>query len=216
MNLSAALKNYYVGSDSTSLFSTSPDCLSIFLTFSLLRFFLLAHCANACSLAVCVCECGTSGICYWKRAIKSTESTILLENLLLFQLQYNAYWHKFMLRQPTKSANLWFVLACSCSLYLFLFLAPSVLQSPSLSLDHFVLFYFIGSDTQKAASKKLCTHNAHSTQQRNILYDVALCCVFFPSFFRCKNHLFSNREVNKNNNHHQMKARKKKNTELRI
>lgn len=27
-------------------------------------------------------------------------------NLLRFQLQYNAYWHKFMLRQPTESANL--------------------------------------------------------------------------------------------------------------
>lgn len=37
---------------------------------------------------------------------KETENDHFIENLLLFQLQYNAHWHKFMLRQPTKSANL--------------------------------------------------------------------------------------------------------------
>lgn len=46
---------------------------------------------------------------------------ISLENLWLFQLQYNAHWHKFMLRQPTKSANLWFVPEIFLSLRPFLF-----------------------------------------------------------------------------------------------
>lgn len=58
----------------------------------------LSHCNTHCTLN-----------CHWKRS-KTTENDHFVENLLLFQLQYNAHWHKFMLRQPTKSANLWFVL----------------------------------------------------------------------------------------------------------
>lgn len=87
--------------------------------FASVFFFSLAHCAKTCSFffSASMWMRHLREFAIEKRAIKSTESTISLENLLLFQLQYNAYWHKFMLRQPTKSANLWFVLASPCSLF---------------------------------------------------------------------------------------------------
>lgn len=97
-------------------------------------------------------------------------------------------------------------------------LAISLRLSHSLTLEHFVLFYFTNSATQKKTM-----HTARTLQHRNNYRAYMPLCFFSLVRFRCKNHLFSNREVNKNSNnnnshhHRQMKAaRKKETTKLRI